>query len=400
MTVGVYDRWHKSRPKPGETKCKEHKLVPTSAHNTGLRWQVRWDVWINGERQQPRRNFPYKMGKDPEIHAEAFADKLRDELKTPETDRTSLTLRDIGAEWLDSLIGDDSTIYTIERRLINHICTDGFGSSLVWDLHEDPNIIQQWIKRLRASGQAQNYTRAIALHLSSMLSFAALKKYIPANPMKDNPLVTIPGRGKRLVMPYTQDQLSAITANLRHKYRIVTKTGSGLGLRIGEIFGLSPDDIHGREMHIQRQVKELHRSNTVVFSLPKGEKTRVVPLPDSVAAFLAELPTCLVTHPWVKADGKPVTVRLFMARKERGYGLKATTNAWNAAFVRAGLVRVPRVDTFHKLRHTYASRLLKAGVDIRTLAQYLGHDDPGFTLRTYCHFMSGDGDVARRAIDG
>lgn len=404
MAVNVYDRWHKSRPKPYEPTCKEHNLVPSSVHLKGERWQVRWDVWVEGKRQQPKRNFPKKVGKDPEIHADAFVTKIQAELDAskhkPLADCKRLTIKEVGAEWLKSLDADDTTIYTIERRAENHILTDEFGETLVWDVYRDPNIVQQWIKGLRASGHAQNYIRAIALHLSSMFSYAAHKEYLPANPIKGNPLVKIPGRSRRIVMPYTTDQLNAITENLRPKYQIVTKTGAGLGLRIGEIFGLSPDDIHGNEIHVQRQVKVLHRTNTVVFALPKGGKTRIVPLPDSVAEYLAELPTCLVTYPWVRPDGKPVTVRLYMARKQRGFGLKATTNAWNAAFVKAGMTRVPRVDTFHKLRHTYASVLLKAGVDIRTLAQYLGHDDPGFTLRTYCHFMQGSGEVARKAIDG
>lgn len=44
--------------------------------------------------------------------------------------------------------------------------------------------------------------------------------------------------------------------------------------------------------------------------------------------------------------------------------------------------------TFHTLRHTFASRqILEGGVDARTLAEWLGHSDPGFTLRTYVHFF-------------
>nr|WP_268871708.1 tyrosine-type recombinase/integrase [Actinoplanes utahensis] len=51
------------------------------------------------------------------------------------------------------------------------------------------------------------------------------------------------------------------------------------------------------------------------------------------------------------------------------------------------------------LRHTYASTLLADGVDIRTLAEYRGHSDPGFTLRTYTHLMPSAPDKTRRAVD-
>jgi integrase len=41
----------------------------------------------------------------------------------------------------------------------------------------------------------------------------------------------------------------------------------------------------------------------------------------------------------------------------------------------------------HALRHFPASTLLDAGESIRALSEYLGHADPGFTLRTYTLLM-------------
>ncbi len=43
--------------------------------------------------------------------------------------------------------------------------------------------------------------------------------------------------------------------------------------------------------------------------------------------------------------------------------------------------------------------LLDAGENVKALAEYLGHSDPGFTLRTYTHLMPDSSDRARRAID-
>ena len=53
----------------------------------------------------------------------------------------------------------------------------------------------------------------------------------------------------------------------------------------------------------------------------------------------------------------------------------------------------------HALRHYYASVLLDAGENVKALAEYLGHSDPGFKLRTYTHLMPNSKDRARRAID-
>ncbi|WP_407699665.1 tyrosine-type recombinase/integrase [Streptomyces ferrugineus] len=41
----------------------------------------------------------------------------------------------------------------------------------------------------------------------------------------------------------------------------------------------------------------------------------------------------------------------------------------------------------HSLRHFYASVLLDAGASIKAVSQYLGHSDPGLTLRVYVYLM-------------
>ncbi|OPG11525.1 tyrosine-type recombinase/integrase [Microbispora sp. GKU 823] len=56
-------------------------------------------------------------------------------------------------------------------------------------------------------------------------------------------------------------------------------------------------------------------------------------------------------------------------------------------------------DTDACAAHTAASAWLSAGVDIRTVAEYLGHADPSFTLRTYTHLMPNAADRARKAMD-
>jgi integrase len=58
-----------------------------------------------------------------------------------------------------------------------------------------------------------------------------------------------------------------------------------------------------------------------------------------------------------------------------------------------------RENGMHALRHVYASVLLDAGESIRALAEYLGHADPGFTLRVYTHLMPSSEERARAAVD-
>ena len=51
------------------------------------------------------------------------------------------------------------------------------------------------------------------------------------------------------------------------------------------------------------------------------------------------------------------------------------------------------------MRHFFASALLDAGESIKVVSDYLGHSDPGFTLRTYTHVMPDTRARSLTAID-
>ncbi len=53
----------------------------------------------------------------------------------------------------------------------------------------------------------------------------------------------------------------------------------------------------------------------------------------------------------------------------------------------------------HALRHHYAGLVLDARENIRALAEYLGHADPGFTLRIHTHLMPAGEERTKKAVD-
>jgi hypothetical protein len=53
----------------------------------------------------------------------------------------------------------------------------------------------------------------------------------------------------------------------------------------------------------------------------------------------------------------------------------------------------------HALRPFFASALLDGDESIRAVSEYLGHADPGFTLRVYTHLMPSSAERTRKAID-
>ena len=67
--------------------------------------------------------------------------------------------------------------------------------------------------------------------------------------------------------------------------------------------------------------------------------------------------------------------------------------------IRKAVPGLPEGFRFHDLRHFYASEELEAGESIVSLARWLGHSDPGFTLRKYSHFLPRAGARGSAAID-
>jgi integrase len=129
-----------------------------------------------------------------------------------------------------------------------------------------------------------------------------------------------------------------------------------------------------------------------------------VPLPEKVAlevtAYLQDYPTQTIALPWQMIDGPEREVALLLSSRESGALNRNYINRkiWKPALVEAGVMPT-RENGMHALRHFYASVLLDAGESIRALASYLGHADPGFTLRVYTHLMPASEERTKHAID-
>jgi integrase len=55
--------------------------------------------------------------------------------------------------------------------------------------------------------------------------------------------------------------------------------------------------------------------------------------------------------------------------------------------------------TLHSLRHTHASMLINAGLDILTISRRLGHSSPTTTLNVYGHLIHGGDDRAAQIME-
>ncbi|MGC9537044.1 tyrosine-type recombinase/integrase [Streptomyces sp. UG1] len=220
---------------------------------------------------------------------------------------------------------------------------------------------------------------------------------------------------KKKVIPWSLERVHMVTSALPRRFHAGGKLSFGCGLRQGEVFGFAEDQIDFKRgvVHVNRQIK-LVRSK-MVFALPKGNRLRTVPMPEALAealkAHTKEFPPVEVTLPWAEPDGEKRTFRLlFTDEQARAYHRSIVNQyTWKGALAAAGVIPPrekgsPRFaaapeDDMHAYLHASASVLLDAGESIKALSEYLGHSDPGFTLRTYTHLMPNSESRTRRAMD-
>jgi integrase len=207
------------------------------------------------------------------------------------------------------------------------------------------------------------------------------------------------------IEPWSTATVAAIRRAVPRRYRPLVDLGAGCGARQGELFGLSPDDFDFADgwLLIRRQVKRV--GSRLVFGLPKNDKERRVPLPDTVSAVvqlhLKEFAPVAVTLPWENPTyGDRVTVPLIFTTL-RGTALRQQVAADQIRHpaLKAASLQPSRVNGMHALRHLYASVLLDAGENVKAVAEWLGHGDPAFTLKVYAHLMPDSPRRARRALD-
>ncbi|WP_234341748.1 tyrosine-type recombinase/integrase [Streptomyces sp. NRRL S-646] len=277
-----------------------------------------------------------------------------------------------------------------------------------------PSVIQGWIRTLQDGGLEVSTIEGIFDILSSILGAAVEDGLLPRNPCKSKS-VKLPTATKKKIIPWSLERVRVVIAGLPKRFQAGGKLAFGCGLRQGEVFGFAIEDIDfkGGWIHVNRQVRLV--GTKPVFALPKGNRIRSVPLSAQLAAALKahmkEFPPVEVTLPWGKPDGEPKTFRLlFVDKKGRAYNRSVfNMGDWKRALAAAGVIpprergarylQAAPEDGMHALRHAYASVLLDAGESIKALSEYLGHSDPGFTLRTYTHLLPSSETRTRKAID-
>ena len=193
-----------------------------------------------------------------------------------------------------------------------------------------------------------------------------------------------PGREKKLPVVLSRDEVHELLSNIRLlRYRVCLTTIYSCGLRLSEGTHLKVEDIDSDRGFIRvRQSKG-----------NMGNKDREVPLPQKTLALLREQ--------WKSHRNK---VWIFPSAGHGGTNMPLATTPVSHSSVQTALRSALRTSainkkaTVHTLRHSWATHLLEASINLRLIQTWLGHSSPS-TTSVYTHLTEKAKTVAAKTID-
>jgi integrase/recombinase XerD len=183
-----------------------------------------------------------------------------------------------------------------------------------------------------------------------------------------------PPKEKKLPVVLSVEEVSRILKCVRlYHYRVCLTTIYACGLRLLEGTRLQVSDIDG-----QRKMLHIRQA--------KGNKDRYVPLPEACLNMLR--------HYW-RFHRNPLW--LFPSPHDHMKPIQESSlqKAFRAAVRESG---VHKKATIHTLRHSYATHLLEAGLNLRIIQAYLGHASPA-TTAIYTHLTQASDDRTVQTIN-
>lgn len=372
---------------------------------------------ITGKRKRIVR---YHVGREPEVK-DIMAMIIAEVEQGTHVDIEKITVMEWMEEWLKEYKKPTlrPRTYELYTYYANHFIKPTLGGIPIQKLR--PEHLQRVYNQLTDEGKSSRVVHQVHQLMNGALKQALKNRIIKFNPAEATTRPPLKYKEIRVMTDQEQDKL--LQALATHPLGAAFATMLGTGLRRGELLGLHWEDVdtainayvkqtekekilwelekqtpktpeiiaqmdalldeierlkEARSIYIQRGVVSV-KGQGIITEEPKTKKgRRTVPIPKMVAEFLLWHRDKLQKNGAYRKDG-PV------------FPSKAGTYIWPRNFSRSfeelraklGLNGI----TLHGLRHTFATRLLELGEDMKVIQELLGHAKIGTTADIYAHVV-------------
>ncbi len=284
--------------------------------------------------------------------------------------------------WLENYVKPSAKAKTVEsyERIVNKKITDEIGEKEIGDI--TTLDIQMHVTELLRSenkatkkGLAPSSVNTVITVLQSSLRTAVLLGYAEKNVAEGikRPKIKA-GKVNCFTLREQRKIEQAVQSDKRGKMFGVLLC-LYTGLRIGELLALTWEDVDLQNGFLTVR-KTCHDGmngcgSCRITDEPKTESSkRCIPVPKQLLPRLKQLKKALSCEYVISSGGRLPTVRSY----QRSFAL---------------LLQQIGVEhkNFHALRHTFATRAVESGMDVKTLSEILGHKNSAVTLNRYVHSL-------------
>lgn len=329
-------------------------------------WRARYR---DADGKEHARHFPRKLDAQRWLDT-VTASVVRGDYVDPKT--AKLTVADWCATWLHGYGTNRPSTVRQARSHVKHIVA-AFGNRPLNQLR--PSEVRAWTVKLKGDGLADSTVYALHSRLGQIMTDAVHDGIVPRSPVSRR---TSPGAGKQRPYVATTQQVWALHDAMPDGMRPAVLLAAFAGLRVAEAVALRTGDIDFMRGVITPAVQ--YPSEPLKTEISKTP----IPIPRDLATELNRVPSTWGTDALVVGEiGRPVAPY-------------TVETAFRAA--RATVEGLPDGFRYHDLRHYFASLLIAAGLDIKTVQARLRHASAKTTLDVYSHLWPDKDESARAAV--
>lgn len=295
-----------------------------------------------------------------------------------------MTIKELLFMWLDHYKKERVKVRTYSRyqSIIELHLIPEFGDIEIGNLKR--RVIQEFLIKKKKGGNLISGKSLSSTSINLMLTILsmAFEYAIDMELCEENPchrLKRIPGDCKQ-IEAFTREEQKKIEIcikNFNDERLFGILLGFYSGMRIGELIALEWQDIDFDKGFIKVN-KTVYRDKSktgeweLCIDRPKTKSSeRVIPLPACIVGLLKK-------YSMFKKSNYVI---------ENKKGERMSIRSYQYIFEKLTEKVGVRKLNFHAIRHTFATRAIECGIDIKTLSEIMGHKNASITLNRYVHSM-------------